>query len=630
MTYNVERRQSPRKRFHDLIYIEIESGNGGMLLNFSQHGVGFRAVKRVRPKQEVNFAFNLDEKRRIHGRGRLEWADQDGRVAGLQFTDVSEEIHAQIRTWLSASPQENAPAFVPANGSSGDHAAPTDSAPSQPTNGQMSSRRRAALAKLAAAKQDGPPSSASYSLAEADFQVSSGPVTQQITPDVPQSGTQEIPQEAARNATGSVEQDMPQNAPDNGAPAAPRDAAHAEGSRHKDSQEVPWAGVLPPAIGSERKTILMPQSPESHSNSADSGLRSSVETGEEFQLAQDLETESLSGSDPEAVGTTAAVEARVAETLNQQAQSLLQRFQQEEQRALEAFRESSTRIVRDADRRLFPIREAVHAHITSLESSVTSANATTKVLDKYPALLEKAQQQALDRFQAQLQEAMRIYVTELRRRSDAMLEEVNMQARASALMPKRISTSSGIIVTALIVLVLATLFVFRRETAGAFIWLGQQMVESAPASEPAASNSPTKGTDGKLAANTKPEANNMPEQASKPDTGPDTKSAAAPETRAKQEPPAATPSPAPSTTSSTPPNENPAPQAPTTSVRALWTEVAKGNISAELNLGNMYMTGHGVTKSCYQAHRLFAAAARKGNEEGKQRLAELERTGCFG
>jgi TPR repeat protein len=42
----------------------------------------------------------------------------------------------------------------------------------------------------------------------------------------------------------------------------------------------------------------------------------------------------------------------------------------------------------------------------------------------------------------------------------------------------------------------------------------------------------------------------------------------------------------------------------------------------------MYYTGHGVTRNCYQAHRLFAAAARKGNEEGRQRLAELDRVGC--
>ena len=51
-------------------------------------------------------------------------------------------------------------------------------------------------------------------------------------------------------------------------------------------------------------------------------------------------------------------------------------------------------------------------------------------------------------------------------------------------------------------------------------------------------------------------------------------------------------------------------------------------LTAMLTLGNMYFTGHGVTKNCYQARRLFAAAARKGSLEGKQRLAELDRSTC--
>jgi TPR repeat protein len=71
------------------------------------------------------------------------------------------------------------------------------------------------------------------------------------------------------------------------------------------------------------------------------------------------------------------------------------------------------------------------------------------------------------------------------------------------------------------------------------------------------------------------------------------------------------------------------PAPPPQSVKALWDEVAKGNETAQLTLGNMYFTGHGVTKNCYQARRLFAAAARKGSLEGKQRLAELDRSTCL-
>src|SRR6202035_5205976 len=98
---NLERRESPRKRFENLLYVEVEPGNGGMVLNLSQHGFGFRAVKRVRPKTDVKFAFNLDEKRRVGGKGRIEWSDKEGRVAGVQFTDVSDEFLGEMRNWMA-------------------------------------------------------------------------------------------------------------------------------------------------------------------------------------------------------------------------------------------------------------------------------------------------------------------------------------------------------------------------------------------------------------------------------------------------------------------------------------------------------------------------------------------------
>src|ERR1700693_1398655 len=129
MTYNLERRQSPRKRFENLLYVEVEPGNGGMVLNLSEQGFGFRAVRRVRPKEEVKFAFNLDEKRRLEGRGRLEWSDKEGRVAGVQFTEVSDEFLREMRSWMAKAveypmqstgpgPSSSVPVAVTTNGDS--------------------------------------------------------------------------------------------------------------------------------------------------------------------------------------------------------------------------------------------------------------------------------------------------------------------------------------------------------------------------------------------------------------------------------------------------------------------------------------------------------------------------------
>jgi hypothetical protein len=299
--------------------------------------------------------------------------------------------------------------------------------------------------------------------------------------------------------------------------------------------------------------------------------------------------------------------------LNEHAQALLQHFQHEEQRTLAAFREAAARVLRDSERQLFPIREAAQAQIKSLESAVASAGASVKVLDRYPSLLERAQQQALDRFQTQVQEILHAHVMELRRRSEAVFEQLNPQTNSPGLLPGRIKTSSGIIVTAVLVMLLIGLFVFRREASAGFIWLGQHLTEPAPVSEPA-KTSPAPVAKPPVAETTPPVTETKPE-------GTEDKQAVA-EAKPAEEPP-----------DSTVPPADSKPRADTwaqrvQSVKSLWDEVAKGNVTAMLTLGNMYFTGHGVSKNCYQARRLFAAAARKGSLEGKQRLAELDRSSC--
>jgi len=60
----------------------------------------------------------------------------------------------------------------------------------------------------------------------------------------------------------------------------------------------------------------------------------------------------------------------------------------------------------------------------------------------------------------------------------------------------------------------------------------------------------------------------------------------------------------------------------------LWTEVAKGNTSAEVTLAQLYLIGRGVPKSCAQAKVLLQAAAKKGNVEAIDKLAQIRRQGC--
>ncbi|MEQ1354035.1 MAG: PilZ domain-containing protein, partial [Candidatus Acidiferrum sp.] len=347
MAYNLERRQSPRKRFQHLLYVELEPANGGMVLNFSEHGFGFRAVKRVRPNQEVKFAFNLDDKRRLEGRGRLEWADKDGRVAGLQFTDVSEEFCAEMRSWLSTS-QEYAgkpPGKLGAIPAPVQHSLGEPSA-SESAEAAVFSRRRDALAKSASAK------------------------------------------------SVRLINSVPSNNPAHGA-----EAFASETPRSGDDAHLPWAAVLPPAVGFERRPAVVPEHSQTATSpsAAAAAFKHAMFDPQAFNAepAEVPETEEYEASELQEKATlpharsaapvdatehpAAEVEARTAGSLNEHAQALLQHFKHEEERQLAAFRESAARALRDAERQLFPIRESVQAQFKSLESSVAAADASAKV-----------------------------------------------------------------------------------------------------------------------------------------------------------------------------------------------------------------------------------------------------------
>src|ERR1700688_2686418 len=584
---NLERRESPRKRFENLLYVEVEPGNGGMVLNLSEHGFGFRAVKRVRPKTDVKFAFNLDEKRRVGGNGRIEWSDKEGRVAGVQFTDVSDEFLAEMRNWMA-----NAVEYPMQNESSRRASSSVPVAVSAP-NGQSYSASESSGFAEASPSTNGRDRAAQPYAAKSVRSITSAhsTVAFPLMSDVP---AEPVPSETSNRSSGGTWASLPA----------------AGGAERKPTPPGPRlaAQTAPDFSAATAYKIDPGEHQEEHPEVEEVDLSGDFELAEEESNASSelaTHTEELPGQDRE--DPLVSLEDRTARALNEHAQALLQHFQHEEQRTLAAFREAAARLLRDSERQLFPIRESVQAQMKSLESAVASAGASVKVLDRYPSLLERAQQQALDRFQTQVQEIVHAHVMELRRRSETVFEQFNAQADSAGLLPGRIKTSSGIIVTAVLVMLLIGLFVFRREAAGGFIWLGHQMVEPAPASEPAKTN-PAPATkppvqDTKtLVQDAKPQAETT--SAEEPKVAP-TDAASNPEEVAPKEP---------------------APRLQ--SVKSLWDQVAKGNVTAMLTLGNMYFTGHGVTRNCYQARRLFAAAARKGSLEGKQRLAELDRSTC--
>ena len=63
-------------------------------------------------------------------------------------------------------------------------------------------------------------------------------------------------------------------------------------------------------------------------------------------------------------------------------------------------------------------------------------------------------------------------------------------------------------------------------------------------------------------------------------------------------------------------------------MQLLWQAVAKGNTAAELELADLYLAGHGVSKSCSQAFVLLTAAKTHKNTQAEQALRSLPQYGC--
>jgi hypothetical protein len=114
-TANSERRNSTRKRPPSLIYVELSGANGGMMRDLSEEGFALRAMMPLRVGDEIIFSFLLDPLTRIEGQGEVLWIEENGRVAGLRFTEIPAQAQNNIRSWLSdewesREAEKNAPA----------------------------------------------------------------------------------------------------------------------------------------------------------------------------------------------------------------------------------------------------------------------------------------------------------------------------------------------------------------------------------------------------------------------------------------------------------------------------------------------------------------------------------------
>ena len=109
-----ERRKEARKRPLSLVYVELSAANGGMLRDLSELGFAMRAMVPLQVGEITAFSFSLDNVTRLEGRCKVLWVEENGRLAGMLFTETVPDVKEHVRTWLGLKQKQTPPPEPPA------------------------------------------------------------------------------------------------------------------------------------------------------------------------------------------------------------------------------------------------------------------------------------------------------------------------------------------------------------------------------------------------------------------------------------------------------------------------------------------------------------------------------------
>ena len=93
-----ERRKSPRTTLTKILYVNLDSGNGGIVLNVSEGGLAFHSVAPLMHQGPVRLWFSLSNDNRFEVSGELVWSNQTKKTGGLRFTNLTDSDRAQLRS----------------------------------------------------------------------------------------------------------------------------------------------------------------------------------------------------------------------------------------------------------------------------------------------------------------------------------------------------------------------------------------------------------------------------------------------------------------------------------------------------------------------------------------------------
>jgi hypothetical protein len=96
-----EHRRHPRQRVSSIVYVRLNDGNGGILLNLGEGGLSFHAAVTLNPRQDVDLRFKLpDTGELIRLKGQTAWLDRTRKEVGVCFNDVPEAAREKIAQWV--------------------------------------------------------------------------------------------------------------------------------------------------------------------------------------------------------------------------------------------------------------------------------------------------------------------------------------------------------------------------------------------------------------------------------------------------------------------------------------------------------------------------------------------------
>src|SRR5580692_5148782 len=107
-----DRRTHPRQRIRSLAYVHLGEGNGGIVLNISEGGIGVQAAEALDDGEGV-IAMRIEiphSRKRLEVRGEIVWVGESHKEAGLRFVDLQEDALRRIRSWMA---REESPGTAP-------------------------------------------------------------------------------------------------------------------------------------------------------------------------------------------------------------------------------------------------------------------------------------------------------------------------------------------------------------------------------------------------------------------------------------------------------------------------------------------------------------------------------------